>query len=58
MSASGASSVVANYSSPKLFPDGGETTRKRLFGIFRCDGLPIVWPAQTNDPRRRPRPRA
>jgi DNA (cytosine-5)-methyltransferase 1 len=43
--------VVANYSSPKLSPEGGETTRKRLFGIFRHDGLPIVWPERTNAPR-------
>jgi DNA (cytosine-5)-methyltransferase 1 len=35
--------VVADY--------GGETTRKRLFGVFRCDGLPIVWPARTHAPR-------
>lgn len=24
------------------------TIRKRLFGIFRCDGQPIVWPEATN----------
>lgn len=34
---------------------GTPTTRKRLFLIARCDGLPIVWPEQTHaaptDPR-------
>lgn len=27
---------------------GAPTTRKRLFLIARCDGKPIVWPAQTH----------
>ena len=32
---------------------GAPTIRKRLFGIARCDGVPIVWPAPTHgDPRR------
>lgn len=35
--------VIADY--------GFETTRKRLFGIFRCDGEPIVWPQITHAPR-------
>lgn len=32
--------VAADYGVP--------TTRKRLFMIARCDGLPIVWPKQTH----------
>jgi len=32
--------VAANYGAP--------TTRKRLFLVARCDGLPIVWPRQTH----------
>lgn len=32
--------VAADYGAP--------TTRKRLFMIARCDGLPIVWPAPTH----------
>jgi DNA (cytosine-5)-methyltransferase 1 len=32
--------VAANYGTP--------TTRKRLFLIARCDGLPIVWPEPTH----------
>jgi DNA (cytosine-5)-methyltransferase 1 len=31
---------AANHKTP--------TIRKRLIGIFRCDGQPIVWPAATN----------
>lgn len=32
---------------------GAPTIRKRLFGIARCDGAPIVWPAATHgDPKR------
>ena len=31
--------VAADYGAP--------TTRKRWYAIFRCDGLPIVWPEQT-----------
>jgi len=27
---------------------GTPTIRKRLYGIFRCDGQPIVWPEQTH----------
>lgn len=27
---------------------GTPTIRKRLFGVFRCDGEPIVWPAPTH----------
>lgn len=27
---------------------GVHTTRTRFFGIFRCDGRPIVWPKQTH----------
>lgn len=27
---------------------GVHTTRTRFFGIFRCDGKPIVWPKQTH----------
>lgn len=27
---------------------GAPTIRKRLFGVFRCDGEPIVWPAPTH----------
>lgn len=27
---------------------GAPTIRKRLFGIFRCDGEPIVWPTATH----------
>lgn len=30
------------------------TIRKRLFGIFRCDGEPIVWPEPTHGPGRKP----
>ncbi len=33
---------------------GAPTIRKRLFGIFRCDGLPIVWPEPTHGKGRRP----
>lgn len=29
---------------------GAPTTRKRLFLIARCDGLPIVWPRPTHGP--------
>lgn len=29
---------------------GAPTTRKRLFVIARCDGLPIVWPTPTHGP--------
>lgn len=32
--------VAADYGAP--------TTRKRWYAIFRCDGLPIVWPRQTH----------
>lgn len=32
--------VAADYGAP--------TTRKRWYAIFRCDGRPIVWPAQTH----------
>ncbi len=32
--------VAADYGTP--------TTRKRLFLVARCDGLPIVWPKQTH----------
>ncbi len=32
---------------------GAPTIRKRLFGIARCDGQPIVWPAATyGDPKK------
>lgn len=27
---------------------GVHTTRTRFFGVFRCDGKPIVWPKQTH----------
>jgi len=27
---------------------GAPTIRKRLFGVFRCDGMPIVWPDPTH----------
>lgn len=30
---------------------GVHTTRTRFFGIFRCDGKPIVWPKQTHAKR-------
>jgi DNA (cytosine-5)-methyltransferase 1 len=33
---------------------GAPTTRKRLFVIARCDGLPIVWPEPTHGPGRLP----
>lgn len=33
--------VAADFGSP--------TTRKRLFLIARCDGLPIIWPSKTHD---------
>ena len=33
---------------------GAPTTRKRLFLIARCDGLPIVWPEPTHGPGRLP----
>jgi DNA (cytosine-5)-methyltransferase 1 len=42
--------VTADYSDPELAPLGGQTTRKRLFAIFRCDGEPIVWPVRTHAP--------
>ena len=32
--------VAADYGTP--------TTRRRLFLVARCDGLPIVWPAETH----------
>lgn len=32
--------IAANYGAP--------TTRKRLYVIARCDGEPIIWPAQTH----------
>lgn len=31
---------------------GAPTTRRRLFVIARCDGLPIVWPEPTHGPGR------
>lgn len=31
---------------------GAPTSRKRLFIVARCDGLPIVWPKQTHGPGR------
>ncbi len=31
---------------------GAPTSRKRLFVVARCDGLPIVWPAPTHGPGR------
>ncbi len=35
------------------FSHGAPTIRNRLFGIFRCDGKPIVWPDHTHaDPRK------
>jgi len=33
---------------------GAATSRERMFLIARCDGEPIVWPAQTHGTRRRP----
>lgn len=36
--------VAADYGAP--------TSRKRLFLIARCDGLPIVWPQATHGPGR------
>ena len=33
---------------------GAPTKRKRLFIIFRCDGLPITWPARTHGFEFRP----
>lgn len=30
---------------------GVHTTRTRFFGIFRCDGNPIIWPKQTHGKR-------
>lgn len=33
---------------------GAPTTRKRLFMVARCDGLPIVWPEPTHGPGRLP----
>lgn len=30
---------------------GVHTTRTRFFGVFRCDGKPIVWPKQTHGKR-------
>lgn len=30
------------------FEFGAPTIRKRLFGVFRCDGMPIVWPEPTH----------
>jgi DNA (cytosine-5)-methyltransferase 1 len=36
--------VAADYGAP--------TTRKRLFGIARCDGMPIRWPEPTHGPGR------
>jgi DNA (cytosine-5)-methyltransferase 1 len=33
---------------------GAPTTRKRLFVIARCDGLPIVWPEPTHGHGRVP----
>lgn len=30
---------------------GVHTTRTRFFGVFRCDGKPIVWPKQTHAKR-------
>jgi DNA (cytosine-5)-methyltransferase 1 len=47
--------VTADYSDEQLAPLGGQTTRKRLFGIFRCDGEPIVWPERTHAPKGRAR---
>lgn len=31
---------------------GAPTTRRRLFLVARCDGLPIVWPSATHGPGR------
>ena len=31
---------------------GAPTTRKRLFLVARCDGMPIVWPEPTHGPGR------
>lgn len=31
---------------------GAPTTRKRLYLVARCDGLPIVWPERTHAPRK------
>ena len=33
---------------------GAPTTRRRLFIIARCDGLPIVWPERTHAPKNHP----
>lgn len=33
---------------------GVHTTRTRFFGIFRCDGKPIVWPKRTHAKRGSP----
>lgn len=33
---------------------GAPTRRRRLFLVARCDGLPIVWPAETHGPGRLP----
>lgn len=33
---------------------GAPTSRKRLFVVARCDGMPIVWPEPTHGPGRLP----
>lgn len=33
---------------------GAPTTRKRLFVVARCDGMPITWPTPTHGPGRLP----
>lgn len=41
---------VVEFRELKACDYGAPTTRKRLFVIARCDGQPIVWPAETHAP--------
>jgi DNA (cytosine-5)-methyltransferase 1 len=43
-----AAGYVGEFRVLKACDYGTPTIRKRLFGVFRCDGEPIVWPSATH----------
>lgn len=45
-----AAGYVVEWKELRACDYGAPTTRKRLFVVARCDGLPIVWPRPTHGP--------
>ncbi len=41
---------VGEWREERASTKGAPTIRKRLFGVFRCDGQPITWEAPTHGP--------